>query len=67
MRRVRTTRLHQVGLLARPPAGCRWSDASWAGLVIDPVEQLRELADLRNRGLLSGEEYERQRLKVLDR
>ena len=66
MRRVRTTRLHHVGLLARPPAGSRWADASWSRLVVDPVEQLRELADLRNRGLLSGEEYERQRLKVLD-
>jgi hypothetical protein len=65
MRRIRTTRLHDVGLLGRPPAGSR-ADVAWARLVVDPVDQLRELADLRNRGLLSLDEYERQRLKVLE-
>jgi hypothetical protein len=34
--------------------------------VVDPVEQLRELSDLCRRGLLSPEEYELQKGKVLD-
>ena len=66
MRRVRTTRLDRVDLLARPPSGSRSFDGGWTRLVVDPVEQLRELADLCDRGLLSTEEYERQRAKVLD-
>jgi hypothetical protein len=66
MRRVRTTRLHAVNLLARPPAVSRSTDGGWAQLVVDPVEQLRELADLCERGLLSPEEYERQRAKILN-
>jgi hypothetical protein len=33
---------------------------------VDPVAQLRELADLCRRGLLSPEEYEQQKAKVLD-
>ena len=65
MKRVRTTRLHHVDLLARPPSVSRVRDG-WTRLVVDPVEQLRELADLSRRGLLSDEEYERQRAKVLD-
>jgi hypothetical protein len=35
-------------------------------LVVDPVEQIKELADLRDRGLLSPEEFERQKDKVLN-
>jgi hypothetical protein len=35
-------------------------------VVVDPVRQLEELADLRDRGLLSSEEFERQKEKVLD-
>ena len=66
MRRVHTTRLHRVDLLARPPSGSRPFDGGWTRLVVDPIEQLRELADLCDRGLLSTEEYERQRAKVLD-
>jgi hypothetical protein len=65
MRRVRTTRLHQVDLLARPPAGSRSADGGWTQLVVDPVEQLRELADLCDRGLVSPEECERLRAKIL--
>jgi hypothetical protein len=30
------------------------------------VRQLRELADLHDRGLLSQDEYQQQKLKVLD-
>ena len=36
-------------------------------LVVDPVEQLSVLADLHVRGLLSQDEFERQKAKVIDR
>jgi hypothetical protein len=35
-------------------------------MLVDPVEQLKELADLRARGLLSVEEFEHQKTQVLD-
>jgi hypothetical protein len=53
-------------LLCRPPSGAGPTDRGWAALVVDPVAQLRELSDLRRRGLLSPEEYELQKAKVLD-
>jgi hypothetical protein len=54
-----------VDLLVRRP------QSGWAGepraelIVIDPVAQLRELAALAEEGLLTTEEYERQRRRVL--
>ena len=53
-------------LLARPPSGAGDGRRAWVALVADPVEQLRELGDLCRRGLLSPEEYEQQKAKVLD-
>jgi Short C-terminal domain len=53
-------------LLERPPATARDLGPGWALLVIDPVRQLRELADLHRRGLVSGEEYQQQKCKILD-
>jgi hypothetical protein len=35
-----------------------------AALIVDPVQQLEELADLRSRGLLTTEEFERQKTRV---
>jgi hypothetical protein len=35
-------------------------------LIVDPIEQIEELADLWTRGLLSREEFERQKAKMLD-
>jgi len=66
MRRVKSTRLCRVDLLARPPSTARSPDGDWVRLVIDPVDQLRELAELHRGGLLSVDEYERQRMKVLE-
>ena len=34
--------------------------------IIDPIEQLEELADLLRRGLLSREEFEHHKAKVID-
>jgi hypothetical protein len=62
----RVPRGHGPDLLCRPPSGAGPADRGWAELVVDPVEQLRELADLCQRGLLSPEEYEQQKAKVLD-
>lgn len=64
MRRVGVSRSQLIGVLTRPPydGGER---QGWAVLVVDPVEQIKELADLRDRGLLSPEEFERQKEKVL--
>jgi hypothetical protein len=51
-------------LLARPP----WAGdgtGRWVVRVADPVSQLEALADLRRRGVLSAEEFEGQKAKVL--
>ena len=64
MRRRRTNRRHQFDLLARPPCGSRELEGGVAALIVDPVEQLEELADLRRRGLLTSEEFERQKTRV---
>jgi hypothetical protein len=34
--------------------------------VVDPVQQLEELAHLRHRGILTSEEFDEQKAKVLD-
>jgi Short C-terminal domain len=62
----KTTRSHGFDLLARPPCGVRMIEDAWKSFVVDPVEQLRALADLHVRGLLSAEEFERQKAKVID-
>jgi hypothetical protein len=64
MRRLRTDRRRRTDLLARPPYGAQELTGGWAAALVDPVEQLEELADLRRRGLLTPDEYERQKLKV---
>jgi Short C-terminal domain len=67
MRSLASSRQHRPDLLARAPCLITMYDERWAALVIDPTEQLRTLADLLARGLLSGEEYERHKAKVLER
>jgi Short C-terminal domain len=62
-----SSRRHRLDLLARPPCQVTMYDERWAALVVDPTEQLRTLADLLARGLLSAEEYERHKAKVLER
>jgi hypothetical protein len=62
----RTSRRHHTDLLVRPPSGVPDSDVGWAALIIDPVAQLAELADLVQRGLLSLEEFERYKARVVE-
>jgi hypothetical protein len=64
MRRRRTHRRNQGDLLARPPIGSRELEGGVPALIVDPIEQLEELADLRSRGLLTSEEFERQKTRV---
>jgi hypothetical protein len=65
MRRVGTARSGHPDLLSPLPWITYQVASRSAVLVVDPVEQLRELADLYRRGLLSREEFVRQRAKVL--
>ncbi len=67
MTTIKTTRSHGSDLLARPPCGVTVIEDAWMAFVVDPVEQLSALADLHDRGLLSPEEFERQKTKVIER
>ena len=60
------SRRQRTDLLARPPCGSRAYEDRWAALVVDPAEQLAVLADLLARGLLTPEQYERQKAKVIE-
>jgi hypothetical protein len=64
MQRMVRSREDCLDLLVRRPAGGTTHD-SWARFVVDPAAQLRELASLVSQGLLTDEEFERQRRKVL--
>ncbi len=64
MRRVADTREGRPGLLARRP----WIDRSFRSERtpgVNLVDQLRELVELYDRGLLSTDEFARQRAKLL--
>ena len=63
MRRVATSRREHLNLLSSTPSAVIVEDR-WTALLIDPVAQVTELADLVARGLVSPEEFERQRRKV---
>jgi hypothetical protein len=66
MRGFTTSRSDRPDLLARPPCLVRTYEDSVRAWIVDPVEQLEELADLMRRGLLSREEFERHKAKVID-
>jgi putative oligomerization/nucleic acid binding protein len=59
------SRRSRIDLLARPPCQPRMYETRWADLFQDPVDQLLALDDLLARGLLSPDEFERQKAKVL--
>jgi hypothetical protein len=64
---IHASRQHRMDLLARPPSGVEPDEARWAALLIDATDQLEALADLVARGLLSPEEFEHQKAKVIGR
>jgi Short C-terminal domain len=67
MRTLPITRHRRPDLLARPPCLDSTYDDRWTALFIEPTEQLKTLADLLARGLLSAEEYAQHKAKVLER
>jgi hypothetical protein len=64
MKRRRVHRRRTSDLLARPPCGSQHLPRGWSEAVVDPVDQIGELADLRRRGLLTREEFESQKLRM---
>ncbi len=66
MRFVSTSRTRRSDLLTRPPCGVRSYEHSVRTWIVDPVEQLEELADLFSRGLLSRDEFDRHKAKVIE-
>lgn len=65
VRRIGASRSQLIGVLVRPPSS--GGDMQlWAAIVVDPVTQIRELAELRDRGLLSSDEFESQKLRALN-
>jgi Short C-terminal domain len=64
MRRVGDSRSQLIGVLARPPCAAS-PEEPWAVVVPNPVKQIEALAELRDRGLLTPEEFARQKTKVL--
>jgi hypothetical protein len=67
MRRLRNVRRSGTDLLTRPPALGSPSRPAWLCAIIDPVAQVAELDDLRKRGFISADDFERQKAKVLGR
>jgi Short C-terminal domain len=65
MQRLSYSRKGRTDLLVRPPCTARDLERGWAALFVDPVEQLDQLAQLYRRGLLSREEFEAQKAKVI--
>ena len=64
MQRIGGSRNDLIGVLTRPP----WSGGraeEWAASVVDPVRQIEALAELRDRGLLTPEEFDHQKTKVV--
>jgi hypothetical protein len=58
------SRTLRADLLSRPPS-CADRAGQWQRSMIDPVAQLRELEDLLSKGLLTRQEFDRQKAKVL--
>ena len=51
-------------LLTRPPSGTREFVTDWALMLVDPVRQLQQLAELHALGFLSPDEFERYKHHV---
>jgi hypothetical protein len=62
---VPVSRDHRTSLLVRPPSVVETETEPWCAQLIDPVEQLAELASLHARGLISRCELEAQVAKVI--
>jgi Rad3-related DNA helicase len=52
-------------LIPRPPLGGVGIERQWSALIIDPAHQLRALAELRERDLISAQELTVLRRRIL--
>ena len=66
MREFTMSRSHRSDLLARPPCLVRTYEDTVRASIVDPIEQIVELADLLSRGLVSHEEFQRHKAKIID-
>jgi len=64
MSQIGPGRCRSSDLLIRPP-DCGEGGPDWMSWIVDPVRQIEALDDLFRRGLLTAEDFERQKLKVL--
>ena len=67
MREFTMSRSHRSDLLARPPCLVRTYEDSVRASIVDPIEQTRGAGGSPDRrGLLSHEEFERHKAKIID-
>ena len=53
-------------LMGRDPSGVTEAQqAAWASVLVDPIAQIRELDDLRGRGLVSSEEFDDLKARIV--
>jgi hypothetical protein len=53
-------------LMARDPSTVAEArQGAWASFLVDPVAQIRELDDLRDRGLVSSEEFDDLKARIV--
>ncbi len=64
---LRPSRHDGPDLLVRPPCGVADRNVDWSRLIIDPIAQLSELADLVARDLLSRDEFDLLKGRFVDR
>ena len=64
MESLKISRDQNSDLLTRPPLVRSQVGAPWPHPLLDPVRQLEALADLFHRGLLSRDEFERQKQRI---
>lgn len=57
------SRHRRPGLLARPPDSD--SESRFSSLLVDPIEQLEQLRNLYAQGVLSQEEFESQKARLV--
>jgi hypothetical protein len=62
--RVPRSRSGRPDLLQRPPTSVD-ADQGWLAMIVDPIDQIEALSELRQRGLLTEEEFNRQKDKLL--
>jgi hypothetical protein len=66
VKRVMSSRRHLIDLLRRPPVLDRTEVSATSAAGLRSVDQVREMLDLVDRGLLSDEEFVGQRDKLLE-